>query len=212
MQVGPPPRSQTHSDAHDTRPVLCEPWLASGAVAVYDMLRQHLRSAATGGGIGAVGDVLMQYREFRQRESAQQLDSARTARVMGYRLMHAPIVESAWRLLDASLAARGGMLASGLTGAVSRALCDQCLLAPPSIAAFFMTQSLLEGCTASESVERVRTSFVPAFMVAFPCWMCAHTITFGLIRPEWRMAWASTVAVFWNAFLSGRNQQAKATT
>ena len=27
----------------------------------------------------------------------------------------------------------------------------------------------------------------------------AHVVTFGLIRPEWRVAWASTVAVFCSA-------------
>ena len=170
-------------------------------------MRQHLRSAVTAGSIGAVGDVLMQCRE--QHANMLELDSARTGRVVGYRFVHAPLVESAWRLMDATLSARGGMFAGGLTGAVSRALLDQCLLAPPSIAAFFATQALWEGQGLRDSIDRVQTSFLPAYIVAFPCWMCVHTITFGIVKPQWRMAWASSVAVFWNAFLSGRNQQAK---
>ena len=147
--------------------------------------------------------------QFRERASLRSLEPARTSRVVCFRALQAPVVESAWRAFDAYLVARGGVLASGFLGAVARAFCDQCVLAPPSIAAFFVTQSLLEGRSVAESIDRVRTSFMPAYIVAFPLWMCAHTVTFGLVPAHRRMAWASTVAVFWNAFLSGRNEIAK---
>ena len=172
----------------------------------------HLRSAATAGVIGSAGDALMQWQERASSSvdgTTSSIDAARSARVATFRAVQAPIIDSAWRFFDARLLARGGALAAGVRGAAARALCDQCLLAPPSIAAFFLTQSAFEGLSAAESVERARTSFADAYAVAFPFWSCIHMVTFGLIRPDWRIAWSSFIAVFWNAFMSGQNQEAR---
>ena len=141
--------------------------------------------------------------------TTQSVDPERSARIASFRALQAPIIDYAWRAFDAGLTARGGVLAAGPAGAAARALADQCLLAPPSIAAFFITQGVLEGLSLSDSVERVRSSFIPAYSVAFPFWTCAHMITFGCVRPDWRIAWSSVIAVFWNAFMSGQNQQAR---
>mmetsp|Transcript_39365 Transcript_39365/g.65310 ORF Transcript_39365/g.65310 Transcript_39365/m.65310 type:complete len:184 (-) Transcript_39365:59-610(-) len=167
-------------------------------------LALHARSAVTGGVIGAVGDAIMQW-----REGHSQLDWSRTTRLASFRTLHAPLVDSAWRVIDTRLLAMGGVLATGITGAITRAVCDQLLLAPPSISFFFLSQGALEGLSFTECVERVHTSFVPAYKVALPFWGCVHVVTFGVIKPDFRIAWASVIAVFWNAFMSGQNQCAK---
>ncbi|KAL1530898.1 hypothetical protein AB1Y20_001789 [Prymnesium parvum] len=162
----------------------------------------------TAGGIGGTGDLLMQLHEA-PRTEAVPFDMARCARLAAFRAVHAPVIDAAWRVFDARLSARGGLLATGVTGAAARALCDQCILAPPSIGAFFLTQGLFDGLSIDQSIRRMQSSFIAAYQVAFPFWLSTHMITFGLIRPNWRIAWASFVAVFWNAFMSQENQRAK---
>lgn len=141
--------------------------------------------------------------------SSTHIDATRSGRVALYRAVHAPVIDASWRAFDARFLARGGMLAAGLPGAAARALCDQCVLAPPSISAFFLTQGLMEGLTLAECSQRIRTSFLPTYSVAFPFWMTTHMITFGFVPPNWRILWASVIAVFWNAFMSGQNQRAR---
>ena len=158
----------------------------------------HVRSSLTAGTIGSIGDMLMQSRERSQSlqgNAEPALDRARSARVAGFRALQAPIVDSAWRFFDARFQARGGMLAAGVSGAAARAVCDQCLLAPPSIAGFFVFQGLFEGLGATESMDRARSSFAGAYIIAFPFWTCTHMITFGVVQPNWRVAWASVIAV-----------------
>ena len=41
---------------------------------------------------------------------------------------------------------------------------------------------------------------------ALPFWLSVHTVTFGVLPPYYRIAWASFAAVFWNAYMSHVNQ------
>lgn len=167
------------------------------------MYMQHARTAVTAAGIGACGDVLMQWREG-HLSAASDVDTGRTARLMSYRLVHAPVVDACWRFFDA----RSAGLRYG-PGVVARVLADQLLLAPPSLIAFFLSQSYLEGGTAEAAAARTRDAFWPTYAICFPFWCCCHSVTFsGKIPVRHRMAWASLCAVMWNALISDQNQRA----
>ena len=59
---------------------------------------------------------------------------ARAARLATFRMLHAPLVDTAWRAFDAHI--RVG----GARGVLAKVLADQALLMPPSLFAFFLTQ------------------------------------------------------------------------
>lgn len=159
--------------------------------------RLHLRNMGTGGGIGAAGDALMQY-----REGLAEWDASRTARLSAFRLCHAPVVDACWRVFDRRIAL------SGPAGVAARVVADQGLLMPPSIFSFFLSQGMLEGLSAEASFTRAVDSFVPAVTICLPFWCTVHTLTFGIFPPHWRMVWASVCAVGWNALMSRENQRA----
>ena len=163
--------------------------------------RAAVRNAATAAVIGVMGDALMQHREGRSVPA--ELDLGRTCRLVSYRTVHAPIVDSCWRFFDRRIPL------TGVAGVLARVAADQGLLMPPSLATFFLSQAALEGLPAEECVARARDSFIPAACICLPFWCTIHLLTFGVVRPKWRMAWASMCAVAWNALLSDQNQAAK---
>jgi len=160
-----------------------------------------VRSGATAGAIGAVGDWLMQWREGVR--TLDNVDLRRTSRLMAYRALHAPCVEAGWGFFDRRLSAF-----SGPSGVVARVLCDQIILAPPSIVVFFLSQGAMEGHQFATCLARTRDSFWPTYGVCFPYWCCCHVLTFSIIPPHLRIAYASCCGVLWNAIISGHNQQA----
>ena len=164
------------------------------------MLRRGLENVATAGVIGAAGDTLMQLREG--VTLASQLDTGRTARLVSFRMCHAPVVDAAWRFFDARIPFKG------IPGVLARVFADQGFLMPPSITLFFVSQSVMEGCTLGESVRRAKDGFVPAALKCLPFWCTVHCVTFGVVAPRYRMAWASLCAVAWNAIISSENQEA----
>ena len=146
----------------------------------------------------------MQWREGRLEQGVGGFDEGRAGRLAVWRAIQAPMVDAAWRTFDAQLIVHGGALAGGIRGAAARAFLDQLLIAPPSLVCFFGFLGAMEGCTLDECVGRITAGFWPAYMVALPFWGGVHLVTFGFMPPDFRIAWASVVAVAWNAFMSGQ--------
>ena len=166
-------------------------------------LRLAARNSATAAVIGGIGDALMQYRERSQLLSGsdQIYNPQRTANLCIYRAFHMPVIDVCWRQFDK-------VLPAGRIGVLLKIVADQGLLMPPSIAVFFLSQSVLEGMSWSGCWERTRDSFWPAVKICLPFWSVAHLVTFGFMRPNLRVPWAMSVAVLWNALLSEQNQLA----
>eukprot|EP00928_Gymnodinium_smaydae_P025830 TRINITY_DN20465_c0_g1_i2.p1 TRINITY_DN20465_c0_g1~~TRINITY_DN20465_c0_g1_i2.p1 ORF type:complete len:197 (-),score=27.24 TRINITY_DN20465_c0_g1_i2:81-602(-) len=164
-------------------------------------LRRAVAQMLTAGCIGATGDVSMQLLEVSGADAAE-LDFRRTARLSAYRMVQAPLVDQAWQCLDRVVKI------PGIFGAVSKALADQALIMPPSLVGFFFSQKLLEGGSMEEALDRVRVAMPPAVVASLPFWFSVHCVTFSVVPEHLRMAWASSCAVFWNAFMSHCNRQA----
>ncbi|KAJ1452076.1 hypothetical protein M885DRAFT_528119 [Pelagophyceae sp. CCMP2097] len=159
------------------------------------------RTALTAGAIASTGDLLIQFYESDKQSLAPDLE--RTARVASFRCLHAPIIEICWRFFDAKIG-----LAGTFVGVAGRIASDQLLLAPPSIACFYVSQGLMEGTGLEASVARAQESFWPSYSVCLPFWSAVHVITFSVVPVPLRMAWASVCSVGWNAFISHANHAA----
>lgn len=112
-------------------------------------------------------------------------------------------MEAGWGFFDRRLASVGGA-----AGVAARVLSDQLILAPPSVAVFFISQSLMEGLSLSACAERTSAAFWPTYQVCFPYWCCCHVLTFSVVPPGMRIAYASCCGMLWNAIISGQNQAA----
>ena len=173
------------------------------------LMQNAARSSVAAGLIGAVGDVLMQcIAEHRRSSSAlgltipAELDTARTARLATYRFFHAPFIDAAWRAFDARVTF------GGARAVLTKIALDQSLLMPPSLAIFFYSQGLMEGCDHGQCLARARDSLLPAAAVCLPYWCLVHLVTFSAVPTNMRIAWTAFAAVGWNAFMSDANQRA----
>ena len=111
------------------------------------------KACTTAGAIATLGDVGMQLREqqvsTKRAVALADVDSGRTARIVAYRVLQAPLVELSWRALDSRLPLRGAAHAALVVGA------DQLFLLPTWTAIFYYSQSAMEGRSHGEGVERV---------------------------------------------------------
>lgn len=175
-------------------------------VAASQVAKRALTQMGTAGTIGMIGDGLIQYYERQGSQRAQhqlEHDWGRTARLCAYRTAHAPVCDAIWRRFDAAAAARQ---LSGGRAVAFKLCCDQAMLNPTFTACFYLSQSALERRTAEEAVERLRHGFWPTVFsgVQFGC--VVHSITFGVVPVNYRIAWNSITAVFWTAYISHMNQ------
>ena len=171
------------------------------------------RNVATAGAIGVVGDASTQLYEHHERGGSRfdfQYDAARSARLSVYRCAQAPVVDACWRGFDVLVThvSRTIIAVPSPLAVVAKVALDQALLMPPFVSLFFLSQGYLEGKTLDECRARLRSEFIPTAKTAIPFWCAAHCVTFSL-PAAWRIAWASTAAVGWNAILSYRNSRAK---
>lgn len=165
------------------------------------VVRRVARNAATAAIVGSMGDALMQHQEG--VNLTENLDGHRTARLAAYRCIHAPVVDQCWRYFDRIWPK------AGMRGTLLKIVADQSLLMPPSLLIFFLSQSAMEGKLKEECLARMRDSFWPAVKLCVPFWCTMHLITFGVMRPNLRVAWTQVMAVAWNALLSNENEKAK---
>jgi hypothetical protein len=150
-------------------------------------------ATATAGGAAAVAHA----------HAEHEHDWGRSGRMAAFRLPQAPLLAHVWGKFDA------WALRLGLVGAPAVAFkvgCDQALLNPTVTTAFFTSQGLMEGCSLTEVGDRVAKGFWPTVTAAFQYWVFAHAITFGVVPVKYRVAWSSTAAVAWTAYLSHANQ------
>jgi protein Mpv17 len=161
--------------------------------------------------VGLLGDSGLQvYEQCTDVDSAKPLtfsdisiELTRAKNIIVYRALQAPLVDLIWLGFDRRFIGLPPVL-----GIIAKVLSDQILLMPPSVVAFFLTQGLLEGNSLDDSLIRVEKNTIPTILAALPFWLSVHTVTFGVLPPYARIAWASSAAVFWNAYMSSVNQTA----
>ena len=161
--------------------------------------------------VGLLGDTGCQvYERFISLSANEKLsldemsiELTRAKNVIIYRVIQAPLVDLIWLRFD-----KWYMHLPPALSIIAKVLSDQALLMPPSVVTFFVSQGLLEGRSFDDTVHRVKNNSFSTMQNALPFWLSVHTVTFGVLPPYARIAWASAAAIFWNGFMSSVNQAA----
>ena len=158
--------------------------------------------SATSGIVASFGDISMQTYEGKR---VGTYDFKRTARMGMFRLALFGPGYSLWiRHLDRAIQS------SSKTKAVFlKIACDQFLWAPPALGVFYTWTSVTEGNSLSDGFLRVKTTLWPTLLVNWPFWCTVQIATFSLVPVHLRVAWVSFVQIFWSAYLSGMNENAR---
>ena len=164
-------------------------------------MRRVLGQMATAGVIGGLGDAAVQRYE-KPSMSMEQFDWSRWWRLVAYRVPHAPIADAAWRSFDR---AASRMHLRPPVSVAFKVAADQILLNTTFTAIFFMQQSWLEGRSFETAMARLQLGWWPTVLAGCQYGAVVHTITFGVIPVAHRIAWNSTCAIFWAAYLSHAN-------
>lgn len=89
-------------------------------------------------------------------------------------------------------------------GLISRVVLDQGVLAPVAVPFFFGSMSVLEG-KPERARERIEKAYFPTLLRSWSVFIPAQTVNFALVPPHLRFVFGSTVALFWNTYLSVAN-------
>lgn len=161
--------------------------------------RPHVKNALIASGVGAAGDLACQ---AVQGQDQMQID--RTARFAGQRLFIWGPLYSVWMTSLERIV--GNAITPRLL--LAKIALDQLVWAPPMIGVFFISMSTLEGQSLATTWHRTfGASFWDGLMWQTCClnwqfWPAVQGLTYGVVPLPYRIAFLSTVNMFWNGVLS----------
>lgn len=90
--------------------------------------------------------------------------------------------------------------------ALKRVLSDQLCYSPLSLAAFFVYTTVVIDRGDLDAVRlKLRTKYLQTLVVNYAIWPLAQFVNFLLMPRAFQVPFASTIGVFWNAYLSLKN-------
>lgn len=90
--------------------------------------------------------------------------------------------------------------------ALKRVLSDQLCYSPLSLAAFFVYTTVVIDRGDLDAVRaKLRSKYLPTLVINYAIWPIAQFINFLLLPRALQVPFASTIGVFWNAYLSLKN-------
>jgi len=89
--------------------------------------------------------------------------------------------------------------------AIWRVLLDQTVFGPMSLALFFVYMTVAEGGGRRAAMRKLNTVFKPALKSNFIVWPAVQILNFRVIPLQLQLPFASTVGIFWTAYLSLQN-------
>ncbi|KAK9711915.1 hypothetical protein K7432_007461 [Basidiobolus ranarum] len=190
-------------------------------------LRTHPLStlAVTNGALAIVSDILAQTiakppnpapdegDKFINTQAAineEKYNFARTARLSFYGFATAPLINQWYTVLDKGFPLpkiQGSTRSSVVKAVIKRVATDQILFAPFGLALFFTSISILESATWEGIRDKFNKTYLPALTANYQLWPLAQMINFFYVPLKLRVPFASTVGVFWTAYLSWLNSQ-----
>lgn len=89
-------------------------------------------------------------------------------------------------------------------------MADQALFAPAGLVVFFTAMGLLSDGNKKEAIkEKFRDAYVPALIANYKIWPLAQFINFKFMPVQYRLPFASSLGILWNAYLSWLNNASK---
>ncbi|ORY02720.1 hypothetical protein K493DRAFT_207892 [Basidiobolus meristosporus CBS 931.73] len=182
--------------------------------------------ALTNGALAIVSDILAQSiskppnpappeeDNFVNTESVreeQKYNFARTARLSFYGFATAPLINKWYTVLDKGFplpkASSSGMRSNVVKAVVKRVAADQILFAPFGLVLFFTGISIMEGASWEGIKDKFEKAYLPGLIANYQLWPLAQMVNFFYVPLKLRVPFASTVGVFWTAYLSWLNSR-----
>jgi hypothetical protein len=93
--------------------------------------------------------------------------------------------------------------------AIKRMITDQTLFAPAGLVVFFTAMGLSETGKWEGVKEKFRDAYVPALIANYKVWPLVQFINFKFMPLQYRLPFASSIGIVWNAYLSWLNNASK---
>lgn len=141
-------------------------------------------------------------------------DYARTLRAAVYGgIIFAPIGDSWYKVLSRlrfpfRLPARRTPAVRNGLDTFTRVCVDQLLFAPLGIPLYFSVMSLLENKSFGQLKRNLQENYKVTLLTNWMVWPLFQFANFSLIPVEFRLLSVNVISIFWNCFLSYRNNRA----
>lgn len=150
----------------------------------------------TSGVLMGAGDVVAQVGV--ERRKVADMDMARLARMSAIGLcVSGPMVTGWYLILERTI-----KLSTVSRTAVAMTITDQTLFSPTIISVFFAMNVVLDGRPLSDAKKEVRELLWPTLKANWTIWPAAQLINFNFVPPQMRVLFVSTIALFWNSYIS----------
>ncbi|XP_069870238.1 peroxisomal membrane protein 2 [Dipodomys merriami] len=164
------------------------------------LLRRYpvLTKAASSGILSALGNLLAQMIEKKQRkENSQNLDVCGPLRYAVYGFfVTGPLSHYFYLFMEHWIPPEVPL------ATVKRLLLDRLLFAPAFLLLFFLFMNLLEGKGADAFAARMKSGFWPALRMNWRVWTPVQFININYVPLQFRVLFANLAALFWYAYLA----------
>ncbi|KAF8922299.1 hypothetical protein CPB85DRAFT_1209269 [Mucidula mucida] len=165
--------------------------------------------AFTGGTLNALGDLVAQRTQNAENEDPHPYDYARTFRFFCYGFTISPLIGRWNSFLEHRFPLRSILnpSQSNSKALAKRVAYDQLVVAPLGLAAFLGSMGIMEGRSASQTVERFRDLYKPALLANWGVWPLVQFCNFSVIPLAYRVPFQAMCGVFWTVYLSVINSK-----
>nr|P42925.2 RecName: Full=Peroxisomal membrane protein 2; AltName: Full=22 kDa peroxisomal membrane protein [Mus musculus]AAA39957.1 peroxisome membrane protein [Mus musculus domesticus] len=156
-----------------------------------------LTKAVSSGILSALGNLLAQTIEKKQRKDSRLLEVSGLLRYLVYGLfVTGPLSHYLYLFMEYSVPPEVPW------ASVKRLLLDRLFFAPTFLLLFFFVMNLLEGKNVSVFVAKMRSGFWPALQMNWRMWTPLQFININYVPLQFRVLFANMAALFWYAYLA----------
>lgn len=153
--------------------------------------------AVSSGILSAIGNLLAQMIEKKQKKDLPSLDVSGPLRYLVYGFfVTGPLSHYFYLLMEYWIPPEVPL------AIVKRLLLDRLLFAPTFLLLFFLIMNLLEGKDVSAFAAKMRSGFWPALQMNWRMWTPLQFININYVPLQFRVLFANMAALFWYAYLA----------
>lgn len=153
--------------------------------------------AVSSGILSALGNLLAQMIEKKQKKDSQSLEVSGLLRYLVYGLfVTGPLSHYLYLSMEYWVPPEVPW------ARVKRLLLDRLFFAPAFLLLFFFVMNLLEGKNISVFVAKMRSGFWPALQMNWRMWTPLQFININYVPLQFRVLFANMAALFWYAYLA----------
>ncbi|KAL7839222.1 hypothetical protein SRHO_G00258800 [Serrasalmus rhombeus] len=160
-----------------------------------------ITKSVTSGVLSALGNLLSQYLESKKKRKqgrpAKEVDLYGPVRFAVYGLViTGPVSHYFYHLLEALFPATEPYCM------LKRLLLERLIIAPAFLLLFFVVMNALEGKTAADLQDKMKTRFWTALKMNWKVWTPFQFININYVPVQFRVLFANMIALFWYAYLA----------